>query len=455
MSACPPRGRVRAALVGGAMLATALGASSCGSGGGTDDGPAHGSAEPASAPLYADPASRGGKCDDDRSAADARSPKTPWCTVAHALAAAGPDGVVALRGGTYDAIAVTGVRRSTWATLAPARGEHVVVRHGLTVQGSSHVRIRGLALRSTTTSSSVMSSDHVALEDNDVAGEGLVVRAVAHVTIAGNVIHDLQRRPGSEGLEGYGIWANANATGAPSERLTDLVVRDNTFRGIPQDGVQVGGGPARVARITIAGNRFSDVVRRQPEDHSDAIQIMGGAKITISGNHVTHAEECVLVGDDVTRELVIENNVMIGSPHMGNCVQVFQAPGARIVNNTFWQQAAGWPQALVIGTGDAPVTVANNIVNRYQVQDPAGAAALRQDYNLIVTGPRVGRHDAATAPRLTRGWRLAPGSAGIDAADAAVAPSRDRLGRKRRDDPAVANRGAGRERFTDIGAYER
>ena len=149
----------------------------------------------------------------------------------------------------------------------------------------------------------------------------------------------------------------------------------------------------------IAGNRFDHVIRAQPADHSDAIQVLGANGITVASNVVHQAEECLLIKDDITHGLVLENNVMIGSPSMGNCVQVYDAPGARIVNNTFWQQAAGWPQALIIGTAGAaaPVgtVVRNNIVNRYQLADPSWVS---QDHNLIVTGPRVGRHDSTRAP---------------------------------------------------------
>jgi hypothetical protein len=141
---------------------------------------------------------------------------------------------------------------------------------------------------------------------------------------------------------------------------------------------------------------------------------------------------------------------------MGNCVQIYDAPGARIVNNTFWQQAEGWPQALIIGSAGAvaPVgtIVRNNIVNRYQVQDPSWVS---QDHNLIVEGPHVGSHDSTRAPSFDAQWRLAPGSSGIDAGDSAGAPSRDRFGHRRRDDPAVANVGSGRLPYVDIGALER
>jgi hypothetical protein len=55
----------------------------------------------ARAATYVDVAGRGGACSDARSAAQAASPATPWCSLTSAAAKAPSGGTVLVRGGSY------------------------------------------------------------------------------------------------------------------------------------------------------------------------------------------------------------------------------------------------------------------------------------------------------------------------------------------------------------------
>lgn len=97
--------------------------------------------------------------------------------------------------------------------------------------------------------------------------------------------------------------------------------------------------------------------------------------------------------------------------------------------------------------------VRNDIVDRFEPGDRSWFRA--EDHNLFADGNGDGAHDISRAPRFAAGWRLAAGSAGIDAAESGGAPARDRVGHPRIDDSAVPDRVSGPNRFTDMGAYER
>ena len=404
-----------------------------------------------------DAGSVGGRCSDGHSLAEARHAKTPWCTLPHAAAAAPSGAVVRVRRGTYPGAAFNGIRRPGWVTFEPMAHESVTLKN-IDFRDSSHIRLEGFRVRPDHGAvNGIVLSDAIELARGDFAGGGILVRASRDVSIRDNRIHDITQE-GSDSYSGYGIIANGLwAPGDPHNGLDGLRIVGNRILRVPQDGIQLGGEPANMRDITIARNEIGYVnASRAPGagNHSDGIQAMGARGLRLLGNFVHNADECVLIKDDVSTGVAMENNVFVGSgPGHGHCVQVYDAPGAKIVNNTFWQESDDWPRALIVGSGGlsspAGSIIRNNIIDKYDLKDAAG---VDQDYNLIGDGPRRGRHDLLGLPRFGRGWQLAARSRGIDAGTATGAPARDRLGRPRHDDPAVADRGTG---HVDIGAEER
>jgi Right handed beta helix region len=373
----------------------------------------------AAKPLYVDGHSVGGRCSDARTPAQARHAATPWCTIAHAAAAAGPRAQVLVRRGRYPAPSIDGVRRRSTVTLAPKPGERVTLG-GLTISGSSRIRVRGFTIRGGHESTIELSSD-VELAGNDISRRGVFVYASRHVSLVDNRIHDISQ-DASDFQSGYGVYANG--MWQPNDRrngLDGLRIVGNRILRVSQDGIQVGGQRPNMRDVTIERNEIAYVnAARAPGagNHSDGIQLIGADGAVIRGNSIHDADECILVKDDVATGLVLEHNLLVGSGSgQGHCVQIYDAPRARIVANTFWQESTDWPQALVIGYGGLarPVgtIVRDNIINKYQLENPAW---VRQDYNLIGSGPVIGPHDLRGLPRFTGGFRLAPGSPGAGAA---------------------------------------
>ena len=178
------------------------------------------------------------------------------------------------------------------------------------------------------------------------------------------------------------------------------------FRNIPQDGVQLGGGTDLVRRVTIEGNDFGFVRRAVESDHPDPIQVMGGHDIVIRSNRFHDSEDALIVKDDVTTGLVVENNLMVG--WSGGCIQAqfWNTPGARVVHNTIWRsQCLGLRFASDPNVGPAPtgIVVRRNIIDAYA--DGGEGFVADQDYNVIVDGPRRGAHDSARRPQFAAGLR--------------------------------------------------
>jgi hypothetical protein len=355
--------------------------------------------------LYVDVASVGGTCSDGHSVSDARSPDKPWCTLAHAARSAPGGSNVAVRRGSYPLLTVKGVDHATVVTLGAYPGEQVKLA-GFGVEGSSGLRLRGFDVASPSGPSSVVGSRRISVVESDFSGQGLILRAVRDTTIARNRIHDLRRPPGPEGFNGYGIWANGSLGGGPSGGIDRLLIRGNVFRNIPNDGVQLGGGSDLVRRVAIEGNDFGFVRRAVESDHPDPIQVIGGRDIVIRSNRFHDSEDAIIVKDDVTTGLVVENNLMVG--WSGGCIQaqLWNTPGARVIHNTIWRsQCVGLRLTYDPSVGPRPtgIVVRRNIVDSYA--DGGAGFISDQDYNVIVHGPRRGPHDSPGRPRFGNGFQ--------------------------------------------------
>ncbi len=382
---------------------------------GSPEATTHDCSSPKSGCLYVDATSVGGPCNDRRSIAEVKSPETPWCTLAHAVRAAPSGSEIAARRGAYPLLSLTNIDHPRAVTIGVYPGEQAVLA-GIAIAGSSGVRLRGFRVRSPSGPSSVVGSRRISILANDFSGGGLVLRAVRDTTIARNRIHDLRRPPGDEGIEGYGIWANGSLDGTRKGGIDRLLIRGNVFRNIPQDGVQLGGGTDLVRRVTIEGNDFGFVRRAVETDHSDPIQVLGGRDIVIRSNRFHDSEDALIVKDDITTGLVVENNRMVG--WRGGCIQaqLWNTPGARVVRNTIWRSTClGLRLAYDPAVGPAPtgIVVRGNIIDSYA--DGGRSVVRDQDYNLIVQGPRRGPHDSGGPARFGARFQPVGVAAGLKA----------------------------------------
>jgi hypothetical protein len=401
--------------------------------------------------LYVDAGSLGGECSDARPVAKV-SPAAPWCSLDRALEAAPDDSVVLVRAGTYSAAEVRRRLRSEFVTFRPFEGEKVTLE-GLSIEDSSYLRLEGFTIRGRTR---IQFGSRIQLVGNDIAKEGITMRPSDRVLIEGNVIHDLTYEGDVAGA-GYGVWliGGWNDPARP-QKLTNVTIRGNRFSRIPADGIQA----SQVENLLIEDNEFDHIAPfLRADEHSDGIQLHGEAtNVTIRRNFFHDQPGALIAKRSVFRNLVIENNLMVRLDAIA--LNIYDAPGARIVNNTIWDTAVALsfrdlPEVAVEMKG---ATVANNILEKL-LFEPGHVAV--EDYNLIGTrqpatpyGPNDMFGEPGFVSPLALDYRLGRGSRAIDSGASQYAPSRDREGQHRIDIRGRRNRGAGSRPYIDRGALE-
>lgn len=415
--------------------------------------------QPATA-LFVDKDSRGGRCDDARAVGEV-SERTPWCSLERAVAAAPSGSIVSVRQAAYPRLTVMN---------SPARTAHLRLQGyrgdpsppslaGIYTQNATYLRWEGF--RITGTVEFYARSRFIQLVGNDISPGGVRVRAANDLLIERNYIHDLT---GST----RGIVSDGTPTGSyPGDPpgVRNLTIRANRLERIHHDGLALYHG---VYNHVVEDNTFRDVIRPAGSTlHSDSIQVAplaeGSDGVTIRRNFLLDGFQGILIKDGVTNGLVVENNIVARMAVWP--MFVYDAPQARILNNTF-------PTGTVLfrstknpdGTWRTfmrNATVVNNIFAKMGVGEAGQPNPFAvEDHNLVqqyafITG---GGNDIIGSATFTAAgdYVLSPGSRGIDAGTSDhLAPSSDHLGNPRRDDPAMPNVGAGSTPFFDMGANER
>jgi hypothetical protein len=419
--------------------------------------------------LYVDPGSTGGKCSDARLAAEV-SQAAPWCSLGHALEAA-PDGsLVLMRGGAYAEAEVRRRERSEFVTFRPFRREDVSLE-GLSISDSSHMRFEGFTTRGLSISDSshmrfegftirgrtrIELCSRIQLVGNDIAREGITIRPSDRVLIEANRIHDLTY-DGSAAGAGYGValiggWNDPDRP----QKLTNVTVRGNRFSRIPADAIQAG----PVENLLIEDNEFESVTPfLRSDEHSDGIQLHGHAtNVTIRRNFFHDQPRALIAKRSVFRNLVVENNLM--ARLSGIALNIYDAPGARIVNNTIWDTTAALrfndlPEVAAEMRG---AIVTNNILDEVWI-GPDHVAI--EDHNVIgrrKARTHYGQHDVFGKPGFVSpyllDYRLSRHSRAVDSGASQYAPRRDLERRRRIDIPGRRNRGSGSRSYIDRGALE-
>ena len=364
------------------------------------------------------------RCDDDRTAAQARSADTPLCSIERAADLAGNGGDVVVAPGSYAALLLHGGHgagltvRSTDAgavrlpRIAVADGARAVAFQGRELTGSREgptfevgpgardVRLVGSRVTATQ-------------NDAVVLGAG-----ASEVTIAGNRIHTAGA--------GSGVTFASTSTGpgsppgSPNEaRVSRVVIRANHFDGIAIDAIR----PANFDHLLIEGNEIEGVIEHG--QHADAVQTVFGGHDLIVRNNFIHDNRAqgIFIKDGRVTGAVIEGNVIVRNRGQ-IALQLYDTVGLTITNNTVWDN--DYNVALRAGVRDAVVT--KNVFQDMVVDDPSSAAHdVRQDHNLVRGGWNWGArgpHDISTRPtfvdRAGQDYRLAPTSAGAGAGACSV-----------------------------------
>jgi hypothetical protein len=232
-----------------------------------------------------------------------------------------------------------------------------------------------------------------------------------------------------------------------------VTIRNNHFSSIGVDAIR----PTNFVNLAIQGNDITGVTEHG--NHSDAIQtVFGGRNLDIEANYIhDNKAEGILIKDGEVTNAYIANNVIVHTT-LEIQIQVFDTIGLKIVNNTLWDNQYN----IVLRAGVRQGLIRDNIFeNEVAANLSQSAPYIEQDHNLVASGwnwGARGAHDSSRRPRFvdqaTSDFRLANGSAGIDAGNAADSPRFDKACRRRYDDPGVRNRGSGAPPFVDMGALE-
>jgi hypothetical protein len=237
--------------------------------------------------------------------------------------------------------------------------------------------------------------------------------------------------------------------------ISNVTIRGNRITRAAVDGLQI----KNFRNVVVEDNEVSNVWRVDPLAHPDVIQtVHGGSGLIIRRNyfHDNDAQQ-IFTKDGATSGVRIENNLIADNGQRDptssySAVQLQESDSPVLVNNTIVNSGV----TRIRGAATTDATIKNNILSQLQILD--GATVAYQNYNLVGKG-EAGEQDIRGRPTFVNpaagDYRLAPGSPGIDAGSSAGAPPRDRLGRRRIDDPAVRNSGPGSSGYVDVGAYER
>jgi hypothetical protein len=431
-------------------------------------GPAGAQAPPS---VYVDAASRGGACSDARTPAESQNPATPVCSIERGIALAGSTGRVAVRGGSYPPLELSGRGgRGAYVTVAAYRGEAVSLPSIAIAGDVSWLRFEGLQLVGSsdvpTFEIKEGNASHIQLVDSTVTSrsqDDIVLWAGADdVLLEGDVINS--RPAGStRGGNGIAFASLANVPGAPGypsvenrAPISNVTIRNNRFTAIGADAIR----PANFRNLLIEGNDITGV--RENGDHNDALQVVfGGRGLVFRDNYVhDNTGQGFFIKDGETRDVVVANNIFAHNHNVFVQIHLFETIGVSIYNNTSWDNGGG----NLLRDGVRNAVVRNNVFQQFAIE-ATDAAAVRattsSDYNLFGAAPQMltrGSHDQVGQPDFVAAgsgdYRLTSRSAGIDSGTADGAPATDHACRARFDAHGTPDRGGGSPRYVDRGALE-
>jgi Right handed beta helix region len=289
--------------------------------------------------AYVDPQGVGGPCSDSRSAAGARSRRTPWCSLERAVEAAPPDARVLVRRARLGDVELRARRRRDVA-LEAFPGERVEIA-SLSLDGARHVSVVGMTL-----------------------GSVVVEPGTSSVVLERNVI----RSPGTTAV--------TFSLDADDEPVRDVSILDNRFEAAGVDSIQA----KNFRNLRIEGNEFTGLRSRDDGVHPDVLQtVFGGKGLVFSGNWLHDYEgQGVFVADGNVEDVVIESNRIDESAGSYSEVRVSDATGVRFTNN----KVRGLTRFSGPTTG---VVITDNTLDVLMLDRADGLQVDREERNVVGT----------------------------------------------------------------------
>ncbi|HET6447634.1 MAG TPA: right-handed parallel beta-helix repeat-containing protein [Conexibacter sp.] len=432
-------------------------------------------------------------CSDARSAAQATSSSTPWCTLAPAAAQAHAGDTVHVLAATYQ-----GTLRplNSGTTSAPIRfvaAEPGVVldaagaANAVKLVGVSDIVLDGFAIRGGTSQGVwIDNAPRAALSDLDVGpnpGAGIQVKATSGLRVERSTLH---------GNGSAGILELAGTSGARyvSDTITGNGIGGGTYGG---DGIQLGGSGALVADSTVVGNGDPGpyehgiytaaassgwtIERNELRDNGGANVKAAGGPGTIRRNRLVNGRYGIVLSDNPSA-VTVEHNLIEGrAQHLAFLTQGTTAARARLWANTIVQSgrstSSGDASAVFVNAA-ASLELRDNILCYANadtlgvalwVNDAARVGSLASDANWVCGTDARDRPFAWNGSRTTlAGWQAVSGrdlrslASAPPTFDAALRVSSANLGLSRGDQLGLTEDYAGTplpaSGVLDIGAYE-
>jgi hypothetical protein len=264
-------------------------------------------------------------------------------------------GLVRLTGSRYGLVDLRNLHPRRPLTLMGARGRPRLANVDLT--GAVDVSLRHVELPDGATIGD--GARNVTLEDVDLHGRALVVRAATHVVLLHSFVHDVALR-GSGIADGFGVWVEGVSSRRPAGLARDVQIRTTCFANLVQDGVHVGD----VRGMQVTGDEFQGIFASvDPTVHADAIQVHRSAsELEVSGNWFHDTNRGMIVKDDVYPGVVVSGNFFERMHDWA--LDLYDTPGARITANLVRDQPGS---SIVLNEQHAQmrgVTLTGNSVER-------------------------------------------------------------------------------------------
>lgn len=381
--------------------------------------------------------------------------------VSRTLATAAPGSTIVLQGGSYPALTAPAGTRSAPVTVTAAAGQTVSMPNVNVPNGAGNLVFQNLTLTGEGGPAfSIGDNAHDIQLLNSVvrdSGDAILIQpGVSNVLFQGNDISS--KAPGAtSGGIGLAFASTSTLPGSPPGQendapISNVTIRNNKFHDIGSDAIR----PANFVNLVVEGNDISGV--KENGDHCDVLQVTFGGRDFIFRDNYVHdnAGQGLFIKDGQVTNARVENNVFVHNS-LEITVSFFDTINLTLINNTVWDNTAG---NVFLRPGIRNVILRNNLFQSLDADSTSEAISQsQQDYNVIAggnVGPR-GPHDVKATPKFVNAagydYRLAPGSAGIDAGTADGAPTYDKACRPRFDAPE-ANKGVGNPPYVDMGALE-
>ena len=333
---------------------------------------------------------------------------SPGANVASAVANAVAGSTICLNAGSYGAVSLSSVNKSSDVILQSVSGRTAML--SLTLQSSSRLKFQSLTIQRLNMWSG--GNKNISILNNTFTGQAMVQGSGSSSTPA-NILID------GNTFDGITVGPNDYEGRLQLYDAGGVIVSNNHFGGRgDSDGIQWGGYGGQVG----PGNVFEDLVYTGSR-HVDSIQLYGEVDHhTIIGNYFRRNSDCIMAPDGGAN-VTIRDNVFVGNDTSSGEIQLGSQINAVFIHNTVIGMAVTLDKK-----SESPVYSSNGVMQdnlffkrsrvslnctncniSHNMFDTSSSQA--GSGNLIGNPTFVG----GTSPTTMAGWALTSSSIGVNA----------------------------------------